>query len=533
MRKPRGRGWWGRVVIIQQGRVPQSRRHLVAHLQGLQGVPPVTDPLRAQRDRFGIGAHPFPDGLAAQAALQAASGVTTMHLGQHRVAQFNQMGQVRIGRKPRIQADDDRRQAAPTRVVGLQLGQPGLQLGLLRLEVVAVLGQGRELLARPRDLLLAPRLLLHRAGTGRRDALEVHLVLPCQFLELIPPYRQTLLGGLHTGVQGGQLGLHQRGAAARAHPQGLLDGRHGGAQALRRLGPPAIPLTAEQHAALRPAAQAADRGLIALRDRRIHPAKRGVGIIDAGRTDRATGQVDVDHQRLPAAQDLQHVAGQKGLADLLQRGDDGLQGGGIGGSQGATDAGIMGERQLAPAGKHGRIRAQRAGPGSEILQIVQPGQDADQELNELGLRAVVDGLLRDGDGLQEVDQAEVVGELAQQDQQGMVGDWPVGGCDRDQLGYTRGRGAEGRERGGGRRQYDPGRHQQLRPQPGAVGHNIQNRPAKASSRWYHHWESSWLGRIQVVLPSCHSWEDSWFRVVKVPMVECVWLNSPLIAQNLR
>jgi hypothetical protein len=37
----------------------------------------------------------------------------------------------------------------------------------------------------------------------------------------------------------------------------------------------------------------------------------------------------------------------------------------------------------------------------------------------------------------------------------------------------------------------------------------------------------------VVLPSCHSWEDSWFLVVKVPVVECVWLNSPLIAQNLR
>ena len=118
------------------------------------------------------------------------------------------------------------------------MGQPALEHGLLRPGGGRGAGPGSLLLARPRDLLDAPRLLLHGAGTGRCDALEVHVVLPRQLLELIPQQRQTLLGVLDTGVQGRHLGLHQRGAAARAQAESLLDGFHRRAQALRRLGAP-------------------------------------------------------------------------------------------------------------------------------------------------------------------------------------------------------------------------------------------------------------------------------------------------------
>jgi hypothetical protein len=208
--------------------------------------------------------------------------------------------------------------------------------------------------------------------------------------------------------------------------------------------------------------------LIAVGERIVHPAKRGIGIVGAGRADRSSGQVDIYHQRLSTTQQTQHVALQEGTADLLQGGDDRVQGGGVGGGQGPRDAGIMGEGGLAPAGAHRAIGNQGARAAIEILQVIQPGQDADQELDQFGLRAMVAGLLGEGDCLEQAHQTEVLGELAEQHQQGMLSDQRGGGC--------RGRGRSSRESWEG---------------AGGLGDHIQHRVTSTTGGWrYNHGEAS-------------------------------------------
>ncbi len=55
------------------------------------------------------------------------------------------------------------------------------------------------------------------------------------------------------------------------------------------------------------------------------------------------------------------------------------------------------------------------------------GEDGDEELDQFGLGGVGDLLLREGHGLQQRDQAKLLGKVAEQDEEGMIGDGLVSG----------------------------------------------------------------------------------------------------------
>jgi hypothetical protein len=190
----------------------------------------------------------------------------------------------------------------------------------------------------------------------------------------------------------------------------LADSR---AQHLGRLGTASIAAALQQQSSGRPAAQADDHRLIALADLVVHPAEFSISIASAHWADFATGQVDVDEHRAARAHQSADLFLHKRLSDGLQSGLHSAEGLLISGGQGAAERGIMSKGFLPPTAAQRVVVREWMRRVTKIVQVVQPSQDGDEELDELGLRGVVDGALGDGDVLQAGEQAEFMSELTQ------------------------------------------------------------------------------------------------------------------------
>jgi hypothetical protein len=69
---------------------------------------------------------------------------------------------------------------------------------------------------------------------------------------------------------------------------------------------------------------------------------------------------------------------------------------------------------------NGVIGDERVGSKIEVLEIVKPGEDADEELEELGLGRMGARALGEGDGLQALNEAKMLGVFAEENQASMV-----------------------------------------------------------------------------------------------------------------
>jgi hypothetical protein len=75
---------------------------------------------------------------------------------------------------------------------------------------------------------------------------------------------------------------------------------------------------------------------------------------------------------------------------------------------------------------NGVVGDERLGGEIEVLEVVEPSEDADEELEELGLGRMGARALGEGDGLQAVNEAEVLGVFTEENQPGMVGGYLEG-----------------------------------------------------------------------------------------------------------
>jgi hypothetical protein len=90
-------------------------------------------------------------------------------------------------------------------------------------------------------------------------------------------------------------------------------------------------------------------------------------------------------------------------------------------AQGATDTRIVRKASLPPTGDDGLILHQRVGRLVQVFQVFQSRQNRDQKLDQLALRRIVALALVNRHRLQALDQPQLSGVFAQQDQQRMVG----------------------------------------------------------------------------------------------------------------
>ena len=193
------------------------------------------------------------------------------------------------------------------------------------------------------------------------------------------------------------------------------------AQALRRLGSARIALATKHQSTRRTATQGGNRRLIAFGDGVIHPAEVSIGIGGARRADHAPSQVHINDQGTTGSHQREHLTLEKGAGDLLQHLLKCSQGGVICSGKRAAEAGVVREGVLLPCGMHGVIGDERLGSEIEVLEIVKASEDADEELDQLGLRRMGARALGEGDGLQALNEAEVLGEFAEENQPSMVG----------------------------------------------------------------------------------------------------------------
>jgi hypothetical protein len=230
--------------------------------------------------------------------------------------------------------------------------------------------------------------------------------------------------------EGGEALTNQVGTPVRMEAEHLLHLVHSGAQTLRRRGSPRIALAAQDEPTTRTTTQGGKRRLIAFGHGIIHPAEVSIGIGRARRTDRASSEVHINHQRATGSHQREHLALEKGAGDLLKDGLDSGQGGFIGSGKRAADTRIVGEGRLLPRGTHRMISDEGMRSQIEILKVVEAAKDADEELDQLILRRMCARALGDGDGLQALNEAEVLGEFAEYNQSGMIGGQVEGRLER-------------------------------------------------------------------------------------------------------
>ena len=189
---------------------------------------------------------------------------------------------------------------------------------------------------------------------------------------------------------------HQLGSPPGVAAQALLRGgqqrqQAGGRHRIPRVLLPGQPLPTE------PGGLQTDLSdLVAQADLPIHVAEGGARIGLTTGADRPTRQVGIQAEGLLAQLEVGHGALPEGgtglIQDLLQSG----QGLPVGGGQRATDPAGIGQRRQAPGMRDRGIGIERAGPGAQVREILNAAQQTHEQLQEFGVRGMIEGLLGDG-----------------------------------------------------------------------------------------------------------------------------------------
>lgn len=136
---------------------------------------------------------------------------------------------------------------------------------------------------------------------------------------------------------------------------------------------------------------------------------------------RSVGEVAIVDQATAVLQGVHDLSRQNGLRDLFQHGGDRLCFFLGQCRQTTTDTAVVGPGWMPPGGRHSLILINRMGRATQVLEVLQPGQYGDEELQDLGLRAVSDAFLMQGHGFDCLHQANALGKLAPDDEHSALG----------------------------------------------------------------------------------------------------------------
>ena len=419
-----GRVW--RIQVADAHRMQHAFGRMKALQPDQQGIGTVMDLIAGPTDHFRILADGRPVGFGRDPVTQRPHHGRIGRFGVDVIAQFNQLSQVRPGGEARIQPDFAAWRSGLLGVFRTEALVAGLQPLAFRLVRLGFRQQPfalmfrdsrslRQLRLGTTELCLPARLLLEqpseltvRASLPRRRRLHSQrLDAPLGLLNL---FRQARQAGRHAGdalIGAGSLSQYRLdGLLAGADP--LLEqfrtpawmatqppfGRlHQIQQARRRDRVTRMVLRAQPLTPKQLGAQADLSQLIPQTHFTIHVSEGRPREGLAGRAHRPTGQIGIQHQRHIALPQIAYRTVQKGLPNSIQLAFEHLHGLLSAGPQRATDP--TGIRQLVqlPSGRNFRILDQRRRPGAEIGQVLDAGQQAQQELDQLLVRRVEHRLL--------------------------------------------------------------------------------------------------------------------------------------------
>jgi hypothetical protein len=220
-------------------------------------------------------------------------------------------------------------------------------------------------------------------------------------------------------------------SATRLHARGCFRRQHQLLKALDRDRVAWVAMALQEDAPVGRTGHRDDRRLVAKADMVAHPAEGGIGIGLTGRRDLPTGQIGIiqESTELPSGQE--HLSIDERLAELLQDRESSRDDLIVGRLEGPTDSTGISPARLVPSVGDGVVFDQGMWSLGHVLQVGIAGESGHQQLQEFGLRGMVDRLLSKGDVHQCGGQAELSGELAPHDQHGVVGVAKIG------VGYVR------------------------------------------------------------------------------------------------
>ena len=167
--------------------------------------------------------------------------------------------------------------------------------------------------------------------------------------------------------------------------------------------------------------QANQCGLIPQPDFIVHVAESRVGVGVTGVGNRQAGQIAIIADALLLRDQELQLGLDIGLADLIQHSGD------LAGflptqpAQCAAHPAVVAPARLSPGLGYRQVLVQRMGGQADVLQMLQPGQDGHQELQDFALRCVMVMFLVEGHRQKSPDQADVFAKPAPGHQKGVLG----------------------------------------------------------------------------------------------------------------
>lgn len=452
--------WWG-VLVADQHRMQHAFGRMKALQPHSQGVGTAMNLVTGPTEHFRILADDGPGRFTHDPVSQRLHDGRIGRLGVDVVAQFDQLGQIRPRGKAGIQANLAARRGGLLDVFRTEALVAGLQPLALRLvglrfrnqSLPVAFGDGRglgQLRLGPRPLRLPPRLLLDQpielaigASLPVRDWLGAQrLDVDLSVLNLLAQTRdpcsqvcharvggrrlaQHRLDGLHTGLDAL---LDQFCPAARMAPQPTFRRLHQVQQARRRNRVPGMVLGTQPLPPEQRGVQANLGQLIAQPHFAVHVAEGRAWKRLAGRAHRATGQIRVQHQGCLALPQIAYGAVQKRLAHGIQHAFEHRNRLLLAGRQRATDpTGVRQVLQL-PSRRDLRVLDQWCRAFAEIGQVLDAGQQAQQQLDQLLVRRTDHRLLGNRHLSQPRHQPNRPGKVAPDDDHRMLRRIRLVGC---------------------------------------------------------------------------------------------------------
>jgi site-specific DNA recombinase len=405
----------------------------------------------APRNHFGIVTHTGPGRIVADVAGQEAGNLMAVRLGVDLVAHLDEHSDVVVGSESSIQAELSSHRRGIGGVVLFEARETLLQVGKL----AVLLGQAGLCLAQAFFTMLTglfpplaaplrrlPALTSLRQASSRALWVLADLVALfqlCQHLTAFLDLLSCLLQASQRHSEGCLLGVQpllchahlcvasldalpqQLGPALRASSGARFCRQHECFGLGARYCVAGVMGDREPQATVCWADHADQSSLIAQSDLIIHVTKGSVGVGLARIGDRQAGQVAIQTEALAVGPQALQVSVDKRLADLLEDLNQGVNIFPGEGAQGAAHTRVVCPSGLAPRCGDRLILVERVGSQADLLQLLEPTQGRDQELQDFGLPRVVIALLVQGNRLDVLNQANLLGKAAPGDQEGMLG----------------------------------------------------------------------------------------------------------------